>query len=218
MPSKTNSATVQKMPAKLRLKLANECEDMLSRARIKTMKKEYRYYFVHSRHVDEKNFVKMMALFEPLMKDMYQKSSWGWDINEKMSEWKHPRTKVVFVTKKDAGDLLDDIISNKLPPDEDQLVGFMCLRFEIGADKNESALYVYELHIHSDFQRQGLGEELIRMARHLAVEFKMDKIMLTVFMNNDIALKFYNKLKFSPDKSTPAKNEADYLILSSKVK
>lgn len=149
---------------------------------------------------------------------MYEKSSWGWNEVEKLSEWKHSRTRFLVVTKNDLESDQSDIIHvNENPPSEQGVIGFMCFRYEIGADKNECVLYVYELHIDPEYQRQGLGEDLMLMARCLAVGFKMDKIMLTVFRTNDIALKFYNKLNFKPDKSSPGKDEADYLILSSKV-
>lgn len=217
MLGKSSALTrVHKMPPKLRLKLANECENLLSRVKLKSLMKQYKFHLLHSKHIDQTNFNKMMDLFEPLMRDMYEKSSWGWNDREKMSEWKHSRTRVILVTKNDH--LADNISFNELPQEEDGLVGFMCFRFESGADKNECALYVYELHIHQEFQRQGLGEELMRMAINLALEFKMDKVMLTVFRTNSKALQFYNKLKFAPDKSTPAKNEADYIILSTKLK
>ena len=208
----------QKMPAKLRLKLANECENLLTKAKVKCQKKEFNLYLVHSKNVDDKNFESMMSIFEPLMYEYYKDSSWGWNPREKLSEWKHSRTRIVLVTKREACDFEDYIIANKLPPEEDELVGFMCFRFEIGADKSECALYVYELHIHPDFQRQGLGEELMRLAKCFAIEFKMDKVMLTAFRSNTPALKFYEKLSFKPDKSSPGKEEADYMILSSRLK
>lgn len=220
MPSKVNKPAVQKMPPKLRLKLANECEDLSKRVKLKSVRTDNRFHILHSKQVDERNYCRMMSLFESLMRDMYENSSWGWNQQEKLAEWKHPRTRIVLVVKRPAGDAFDNIIFNELPKDEetDELIGFMCFRFEIGADKSECALYVYELHVHPDYQRQGLGDELMRWARCFGTEFKMDKIMLTTFRCNSPALQFYSKLKFTTDKSSPAINESDYTILSSKIK
>lgn len=208
------------MPTKLRLKLANECADILARTKLNTIKKDFKYSFLHSRDLNDQILNKMMNLFEPLMRDMYEKSSWGWKKEVKLSEWRHPRTRVVLVTQKDICDLDKNIVANGIDQldEENELVGFICFRFESGADKNECALYVYELHIREEFQRQGLGEELMRMVRQIAIEFKMDKIMLTVFRTNEKALKFYNKLNFVTDESSPSKKEADYMILSSRIK
>lgn len=219
MPSKNKSSPgVQVMPSKLRLKLANECSNLLTKAKLTASNKSQKFRLVHSSDVNEITYTKLMILFEGLMKEMYQNSSWGWNEKEKMSEWKHPRTRMIIVTKNDNCDPKNSVEVGQLPDDEEDIIGFMCFRFENGGDKNECAIYVYELHIHSDFQRQGLGEELMNMARVLGAAFKMDKIMLTVFRSNSQALQFYKKLNFITDKSSPAINEADYTILSSKIK
>lgn len=230
MPAKTNQPTgPNRIPAKLRLKLSNECEDLSKRIKLKSPLKEYQFYVLHSKKVDKKNYARMMTLFEGLMRDMYENSSWGWDPESKLAEWKHARTRIILVFKRPVSDPTDNVVFNELPPEEEdndddgetdnnQLIAFMCFRFETGADKSECALYVYELHVHKEFQRQGLGDELMRMATSFGIEFKMDKTMLTVFRSNQVALQFYNKLNFITDKSSPAKNEADYMILSSKLK
>lgn len=207
------------MPSKLRLKLANECQDLTTRARLNPHFKKFNYYIARSDQISEKLYLRLMALFESLMRTMYETSSWGWNEEEKLAEFKHSRTRILIVTQGDASDPpIASVNSNSIPGEDETIIGFMNFRFEVGANKEECALYVYELHIDVEHQRQGLGEELMRMARVLAHEFKMDKIMLTVFRFNGPASKFYNKLKFVEDKSSPAKNEADYMILSSKIK
>lgn len=223
MPSKASTRSrYEKMPPKLRLKLANECEDMSKRIKLNSSQKNYHFYILTSKQMDERYYGKMMELFEDLMREMYEKSSWGWKEEEKMAEWKHPRTRILLVFQRPLSDPMNNVKFNELPPegadDYNDLVAFMCFRYEVGADKSECALYVYELHVHRDFQRQGIGDEMMRMAKVFGSEFKMDKIMLTSFRCNEVALKFYNKLNFATDKSSPARNEADYVILSSKFK
>lgn len=221
MPAKMNpkSSAAQKMPPKLRLKLANECQDVTARAKLNPQIKKFNYYLARSEQVPDKLYTRLMTLFESLMRTMYENSSWGWNAEEKLGEFKHSRTRILIVTQSDNSDPPTTVVSDSLPDEENEtIVGFMNFRFETGANKEECALYVYELHVDVEHQRQGLGEELMRMAKVLAHEFKMDKIMLTVFRFNEPASKFYNKLKFAEDKSSPAKNEADYMILSSKIK
>lgn len=217
MSHKSTPSSGQKMPMKLRLKLANECENLLTKVKLSSNRK-YRFHLIHSKHLNQLILDKLMLLFESLMKDKYEQSSWGWNEVEKLAEWKHPKTRLIIVTKNDICDASETVTFGKLPDDDDEIIGFMCFRYEIGADKSECALYVYELHIDTEYQRQGLGEELMQMARVLGLEFKMDKIMLTVFRSNKPALQFYNKLKFMPDKSSPSMKEADYVIMSSKLK
>lgn len=219
MPSKTGPSTAgQKMPVGLRLKLANECTNILTRVKLTPSRKDQKFHLVHSKDVNEVSYNKLMVLFESLMKEMYEKSSWGWNEEEKMSEFKNSKTKILMVTRNDLSDPSNKVLEGELPADDEDIIGFMNFRFEYGAGKGECVLYVYELHIHPDHQRQGLGEELTNMGRIIGTAFKMDKIMLTVFRSNSQALQFYRKLKFITDKSSPAVNEADYMILSSKLK
>lgn len=204
------------------MKLANECESILGRIKLNSLRKEFKYNIIHPKHATDKLYTIMMRLFEQLMRKMYEKSSWGWNEEEKLAEWKHQRTRIILVTKKDVCDPMGNIVENEpadeLDDEEDSLVGFMCFRFEKGADLSETALYVYELHIREDYQRQGLGEELMRMAQVIAIGFRMDKVMLTAFRFNESAIAFYNKLKFSVDKCSPAKTESDYAIMSLRLK
>lgn len=219
MPTKNKPpSSGQKMPPKLRLKLANECQNLLTKAKLDPANKTFRYYLVHSKDVKSETFQRLFALFESLMRTMYENSQWGWCEKEKLAEWKHQKTRILIVTKNDVDHkVFEGVKVGELPGDDEQIIAFMCIRFEVGSDKNESALYVYELHVDLSNQRQGLGEDLMSMARCLASAFKMDKIMLTVFRSNGPALQFYNKLKFKPDKTCPTSQEADYIILSSKV-
>lgn len=215
--SKMNSSR-QNMPAKLRLKLCNETENLMSKTEFTPENKSYGYHLLHSKEIDGATFGKLFVLFESLMRYMYEKSDWGWNEKEKMDEWKHPKTKILIVTKcSDSSKIYEGIKTRQLPDPDEMIVGFMCFRFEVGAGKNEVALYVYELHVDPGHQRQGLGENLMKFAKVMAVDYKMDKVMLTVFRSNAQALQFYKKLNFKPDKSSPTKDEADYTILSIKL-
>lgn len=218
MPVRTNMSSGSTMPPKLKQKIANECPNILVRAKLKPLNKSYNYSLVHSEHMTDEYYEKLMNLFKTLMKEMYERSSWGWDEAKKYSEMKDPKTRILIITKNTSSKPSETVTFSKIPKDNEDLVGFMCFRFEKGSDKSESALYVYELHVDGLYQRQGLGEELMEMAKTIALEFKMDKIMLTVFSSNLQALQFYKKLKYHHDKSNPAKNEADYQILSLKLK
>lgn len=205
------------MPSKLRVKLASECNDILSKVDLKPSNKAFKYYLIHSKDLSEPTFTRLFKIFETLMKDMYTKSSWGWNEKEKMSEWKHSRSRFLIVTKAESQEQSGDVIFGKQPTEMDRIIGFMCFRFEDAYVKNECAFYVYEIHIEPDHQRQGIGEDLMSMARHMAEVFKMDKILLTAFKYNTPALKFYKKLHFKPDEKSPSLEEADYIILGSKV-
>lgn len=201
------------MPVKLRLKLANECSDLISKASLESKSDKYIFHLVHSRDVSNETFSKLMDLFVPLMSSFYESSSWGWDQEKKLDEWRNPKTRMIIVTER-GSDTESSTWKRHSPPVNARIIAFMCFRFEVGADKNETALYVYELHVDQEFQRKGLGKQLMKIANHLAKSLQMNKTMLTVFRANKQALDFYKKLKFSPDKSSPEHNEADYVIMS----
>lgn len=216
-PKPTMRSNNQKMPSKLRLKLANECAKISDKAKLNPSNKSYGYHLLHSNQVDSLTYDRLSSLFELLMRSMYEQSSWGWNEKEKLGEWKHSRSRFIIVTKCQEGGDTFEFTDGQSIDKKDEIIAFMCYRFETGADKNEAAIYVYELHVDQAYQRQGLGEDLMKMAKILGIAFKMDKIMLTVFRSNGQALQFYNKLNFKPDKSSPGKEEADYIILSNKL-
>ena len=52
----------------------------------------------------------------------------------------------------------------------------------------------------------------------VAEEYEMDWVMLTVFKGNTNALRFYEKLGYSVDDTSPTKeSDATYLILSKEI-
>ena len=101
---------------------------------------------------------------------------------------------------------------------QETLAGFLYFRF----DKEESlsgwiaVMYVYELLILPDFQKKGLGKELMIKAEWIAQHMKMEKMMLTVFRSNSNALEFYRVLGYSMDEISPL--DRDYIILSKSLK
>ena len=67
-----------------------------------------------------------MELFKSLMKEMYEKSSWGWNEEEKLAEWKHSRSKFIIVTKADNNLDKDNlVILNQVSEDDEELIGFL---------------------------------------------------------------------------------------------
>ncbi|KAJ7786396.1 hypothetical protein B0H16DRAFT_1490291 [Mycena metata] len=64
-------------------------------------------------------------------------------------------------------------------------------------------------------QRHGLGRTLMNHLAKIGKDFKLDKIMLTVFKANTQALRFYKNFGFKPDETSPEDaDEEDYKILS----
>lgn len=131
----------------------------------------------------------------------YYDNSWGWSDKKqkkKKKELFEEHSRYLIATK------IDD---NELTP-----IGFIHIRFEI--ESRETTCYVYELHVEDQFQRKGLGRFLMQAAEFIALERKMESIMLTVFVENVVSRKFYNSMNYKLHPSTPViadrENSPDY--------
>jgi ribosomal protein S18 acetylase RimI-like enzyme len=138
------------------------------------------------------------------MKNYYESSSWGWSKSKKLKELSDKTSRILILK------------CNKT----NEIIGFVSFRFETGGHHKESALYCYELQIIETHRRYGIGRYLMSCLYEIGLNFNMNKVMLTVFKNNKIAIDFYlNALKYSIDKSSPSRfqQESDYEILSIKL-
>jgi len=122
------------------------------------------------------------------MKTQYEKSGWGWNEKSKRDE----------MMDKAAWYLL-------LKNEEGKIYGFSHFRYDM--DCNEEVLYVYEIQIEEDFQKEGLGTFMMKVLEMLAFKADMRKIILTVLKDNEPAMKFFKtNLEFEPDVTNPVKS------------
>lgn len=202
MASKTRA---KHSKSSLFLKLAQESQGPLSRL-------DQSSYHSKDVHVSCHRYLQLdvtlqqsiIELLEYNMKKYYEKSEWGWSASNKIKELSHKNSWIL---------LANDVNTQ-------QFCGFVNFRFDIGSDHSEAVVYCYELQIEESFQGKGIGKFMMKILEEIAVQFKMDKVMLTVFKQNSKACNFYmNSLQFRIDKSSPSKfgQEKDYEILSKKV-
>lgn len=155
------------------------------------------------------------------MSAMSSQSSMGWDVQEKQKELFHPEARFIILSAACAE-------SDSIQPEEQEprhIVGFSMFRFDY--EEGEKLLYCYEVQLDENSRRLGLGhflmEELIRIGK----AWNMEKVMLTVLKVNSDAARFYRRIGFSLDPSSPdgagedddegpgdAELECDYEILS----
>jgi len=185
-----------------------------------------------------------MNLFQMNMKTMYEKSSWGLDLDEKSSQLSHDNARFLIVTRKKCNDDDDNDDDNN-----DEVVAFTHFRFECSVEEcndhnctyckqtswtlrndkdaknHQPILYLYEIQIDPRLQRQNIGKKLMTMTQIIAMKMKMTKVILTVFKFNNQAMDFYKKkLGYKTDESSPDcfiddgdDEEVDYVILSKVV-
>eukprot|EP00985_Skeletonema_marinoi_P015634 scaffold8120_cov130-Skeletonema_marinoi.AAC.1 len=172
-----------------------------------------------------------LDLFERNMGEMYKKSEWGLDMEEKRGELLHEDARFLIIileddiADNDAADAddnetttaavtdpsTDDIIiksttSPKQPQQE--VIGFAHFRYEPDEDSPSSTplspiTYLYELQI--SLTSHGLGKTLMTLIELLSLQLHMNKVILTVFKCNTGAMRFYlDKLKgYDVDECSP---------------
>lgn len=147
------------------------------------------------------------ALIEETSKQDYESSSRGWNPKAKHKEMREADLRYILV-KDPAG----------------RLGAYMSLMPTM--EEGEAVVYCYEIHLRPDLRGTGLADLLMgfleTVARNIEV---MKKVMLTVFLCNTRAVRFYRRCGFETDDSSPwprklrngVVKRPDYEILSKRV-
>lgn len=146
----------------------------------------------------QKLFSWMMRLLEKNMSDLYKDCEWGWDFESKRKEMSHCNSRFLVVYQ--------DI--------EEKPIAFSHFQFDM--DYNINVLYCYELQLDESARKQGLGKHLMTILEALCLQFKMKKVILTVFNHNKNALDFFVSQGYVVDETSPQNFsiESFYTILS----
>ena len=70
---------------------------------------------------------------------------------------------------------------------------FRRLLLTLSSQKEIEVVYCYEIHLKPTLQRKGLGEILIRAMEAIGASIGVKMAMLTVFVANEAAIKFYKR-------------------------
>ena len=184
-----------------------------------------------------------LDLFQHNMGEMYRRSNWGLDVEGKRKELQHPDARFLVVLASppaeataaattagrrneaegaDAAPSLDcDAVSTD-GHDNDTVLGFAHVRYELDDDGLVPVTYLYELQVRPLAQRLGLGKKLMTITEIITYKHNLRKVMLTVFHHNEAAMGFYRKNRYVVDESSPSNFDVeesegcdyDYEILS----
>jgi len=139
-------------------------------------------------------------LMERNMKEMYSKSEWGWNEDNKRKELNEDAAWFLIAREKET----------EVP------VAFSHFRFDM--DHDDDVLYCYEIQLEECVRRKGLGKFMMKVLELMMIKNDLLKIMLTVFKHNDIASSFFKDvLKYEIDETCPydtVYEQFDYEILS----
>lgn len=129
-------------------------------------------------------FEKCFALVEFTQRHMYASSPKGWRPKSKRKEMRHPAMRYLILTSL-----------------EGEFEGFLSCMITIEDD--ELVVYCYELHLMEAVRGMGLGKVLIGRMEEFGRKAGMRKGMLTVFMENVAARRFYERIGYERDEYTP---------------
>ncbi|KAH9175362.1 acyl-CoA N-acyltransferase [Lactarius sanguifluus] len=148
-------------------------------------------------------------LLEQNMRHMYVGSSMGWDPPSKKEELFHRNSRFILLRRSQVQDDDADPVCG-----EPSIVAYSMFRFEM--ENDERVLYCYELQVVQDVRRGGIGKTLVQCLCNIAHEYDMQKVMLTVFKENQMALLFYKAMGFiaDPDPDLDHEDDIDYWIMS----
>ncbi|PYI22230.1 acyl-CoA N-acyltransferase, partial [Aspergillus violaceofuscus CBS 115571] len=167
-------------------------------------------------------FTQCFQLIETTSADAYRASSIGWSPSKKRKEMQLPDMKYLILRRADpeTPQIAEKGDATNSTPENDEVLGF--LSFMVTYEDGFEVVYCYEVHLAAAAQRQGLGARLMRVFLRIGEQLGMAKAMLTVFRANGAAIRFYERLGFGVDESSPRPRrlrngtvkDPDYRILS----
>merc|ERR1719337_747151 len=114
-------------------------------------------------------------LMERNMKEMYVKSEWGWNAENKKAE----------LMEEAAWYLLAREAETNIP------LAFSHFRFDM--DHDDDVLYCYEIQLEESVRRKGLGKFMMKVLELMMMKSGLLKTMLTVFKHNTKASTFFKE-------------------------
>jgi len=155
-------------------------------------------------------------LIEDTSRPAYETSSWGWHPRAKKREMKDDDMHYLLVRQLHAEPLAADSEAN--------VAGFLSFMITHDSTPAVPVLYIYEIHLIESLRGVGLGAHLMKIAESIARSIGVEKVMLTCFLSNETALKFYEGRGYRVDACSPEDRQirnklvkADYMIMSKAV-
>lgn len=187
----------------------------LSFPSLSTTTLNYNLTIESSSTITKADFQSCYDLIKATSYDDYQASSIGWSRRRKMNEMKAPDLRYLLLKK--AAVVEADSAENNA---SENLIGF--LSFMLTYEDGYEVIYCYEIHLQSEFRGSGAGKTLMGIMEMVGKRVEVAKAMLTVFVENKGALKFYEKLGYVRDEFSPAPRklrngvmkDPTYLVLS----
>jgi ribosomal protein S18 acetylase RimI-like enzyme len=158
-------------------------------------------------------------LIEGTSRADYESSTFGWHPRRKRKEMLGPDMKYLLVRRKGTEPKIE---RTKDRGDVDtSILGFLSFMVDYDSSPPVPVLYIYEIHLAESLRGLGLGNHLMHVADLLAQRIDLAKVMLTCFLCNKKAYRFYADHGFLKDTCSPEDRKTrnkvvavDYVILS----
>ncbi|KAI1262849.1 acyl-CoA N-acyltransferase [Xylariaceae sp. FL1019] len=181
--------------------------------------------------MNEKDMDMCYNLIEETSRADYEASTTGWNGHQKRTEMKSAGLRYLLVKEtranEDEGNGGGDPAGGRNEDgaeDEGAVKGFCS--FMPTYEEGEAVVYCYEIHLGTELRGTGLGRLLLSYLENVAFHTPpIEKVMLTCFLSNQIAYKFYQGNGFVIDPISPEPRKLrfgkefrpDYAILSKVV-
>ncbi|MCJ1438741.1 hypothetical protein MMC27_008131 [Xylographa pallens] len=164
----------------------------------------YTISFHSSKNISSADLSTCFDLIATTSASTYAGSSTGWHPRKKRKEMRLPDLRYFLV--------------NRTP--DGPLEGF--LSFMLTYEDGKEVIYVYEVHFAETLRKGGLGKLLMGLVEEVGRKVVVEKVMLTVFVANEGARIFYERLGYDVDEFSPEERKLrggivivpDYVILS----
>ncbi|CCX30051.1 acyl-CoA N-acyltransferase [Pyronema domesticum] len=133
-----------------------------------------------AKSMSNEEFSACFNLIESNMKPMYLRSTIGWSAPEKKKEMAHPAMRFLLL------------------PEEQGFASFM-----VTEEEGEEVIYCYELQLADAARNSGKGAQLMQVLETFGHNVGLKKAMLTVFSENEGAIRFYKKNGYEVDEISP---------------
>jgi ribosomal protein S18 acetylase RimI-like enzyme len=142
-----------------------------------------------SSYLPEDLLISCFNLIEQTSSAAYKHSSKGWSPGDKQAEMRDKDMQFLLLLPKGAF-----IVQDAPPRSPREVQGF--LSYMLTTDASIPVIYIYEVHLQPTAQGQGLGKALMACVDTIGRHESMKKAMLTVFVTNVKAIKFYEGLGY----------------------
>lgn len=160
-------------------------------------------------------------LVDKTSKPDYESSTIGWHPRRKRKEMLEPEMKYFFVRRKGQKPSIERTKSGDV---DTSILGFLSCMVTHDSSPSVPVLYIYEIHLADSLRGLGLGKHLMHVADRVAANVGLEKVMLTCFLCNSKAHRFYERQGFVKDVSSPEDRKTrnkvvavDYVIMSKVV-